>query len=69
MMIEVKLSKSERKILDYLISHKKPVQPKLLASRFLLHENTAQISLKKLLDMGLADRNRVGNVFFYRFKQ
>jgi predicted transcriptional regulator len=69
MMIEVKLSKSERKILDYLISHKRPVQPKLLASRFLLHEKTAQISLKKLLDMGLADRNRVGGVFFYRIKR
>lgn len=56
MMIEVKLSKSEKKMLDYLASHKKPVKSKALADRFSIHVATVQVGLKKLHDCGLADR-------------
>lgn len=65
----VQLSKSEEKIFNYLVSHKKPVHPKVLADRFLLHERTIALGLRRLHTIGLADRIAVGGKLFYEIKQ
>lgn len=66
---ECSLSKSEKKMLDYIASHKKPVKPKMLADRFFIHVVTAQAGLKKLHDCGLADRTYGKGGFFYVAKR
>lgn len=65
----VQLSKSEEKLFNYLVSHKKPVHPKVLANRFLMHERTAASGLRRLHIIGLADRMEVGGKLFYEIKQ
>lgn len=65
----VELSKSEEKVFNYLVTHKKPVPPKKLADRFLLHERTVRTALKKLHDCGLADRMIADGKHFYEIKQ
>jgi predicted transcriptional regulator len=65
----VQLSKSEERLFNYLVTHKKPVPLEKLADRFLLNKQTVGKALKRLHDCGLADRIAVGGKLFYEIKQ
>ena len=65
----IRLTPTQEKLFNYLVSHKKPVPIKKLSHHFLINPKTVESELRALHLMGLADRSRVNGRFFYEIKQ
>lgn len=64
----VKMTRSQEKIFLYLRTHRRPVEAKLLAERFMMNRSHTSSILKFLQDQGLADVIEVGQKKFYKIK-
>ena len=65
----IRLTPTQEKLFNYLVTHKKPVPIKKLSHHFLISPKTVEAALRALHLMGLADRSRVNGRFFYEIKQ